>query len=88
MMQAPEQPGSPRPPARKRTPTAAAAAASEQAQVESAARQKAKTRKKTGDDGSVSRTTHGGVKIGGRAVTWVGGAGMSREVCLPLACVF
>jgi hypothetical protein len=33
------------------------------------------------DTSGVSRTSHGGVKIGGRAVTWVGGAGIAREVC-------
>lgn len=65
---------------RKRIPTAAAVAASEQAQADTSTKTKMKTRKKSSGDTGVSRTNHGGVKIGGRAVTWVGGAGIAREV--------
>ena len=70
---------------RKRVPTAAALASSEQAQETAPAKAKTRQRKKMADTSGVSRTSHGGVKIGGRAVTWVGGAGIAREVCV-LAC--
>lgn len=66
---------------RKRVPTAAALASSEQAQETAPAKAKTRQRKKMADTSGVSRTSHGGVKIGGRAVTWVGGAGIAREVC-------
>jgi hypothetical protein len=65
---------------RKRVPTAAALASSEQAQEIAPAKAKTRQRKKMSDTSGVSRTSHGGVKIGGRAVTWVGGAGIAREV--------
>ena len=69
---------------RRRKPTAAALAAKEEAlegdRSRSSARSRTRKRSSSIDAGSVSRTSHGGVKIGGRAVTWVGGAGMSREV--------
>lgn len=65
---------------RRRKPTAVAMAASEQALEGEKAKAKGRQRKRSTDAGGVSRTNHGGVKIGGRAVTWVGGAGMSREV--------
>jgi hypothetical protein len=64
---------------RRRKPTAIAMAASEQALEGEKA--KGRQRKRSADTVGVSRTQHGGVKIGGRAVTWVGGAGMAREVC-------
>ena len=66
---------------RRRKPTAVAMAASEQAAEGEKAKAKGRQRKRSTDASGVSRTNHGGVKIGGRAVTWVGGAGMSREVC-------
>lgn len=62
-------------------PTAAALASSEQAQETAPGKSKTRQRKKAAETSVVSRTSHGGVKIGGRAVTWVGGAGMPREVC-------
>lgn len=65
---------------RKRVPTAAALASSEQAQETAPGKSKTRQRKKAAETSVVSRTSHGGVKIGGRAVTWVGGAGMPREV--------
>lgn len=68
---------------RKRVPTAAALASSEQAQEAAPGKSKTRQRKKAAETSVVSRTSHGGVKIGGRAVTWVGGAGMPREVCSP-----
>lgn len=68
---------------RKRVPTAAALASSEQAQEAAPGKSKTRQRKKAAETSVVSRTSHGGVKIGGRAVTWVGGAGMPREVCRP-----
>jgi hypothetical protein len=66
---------------RRRKPTAIAMAASEQALEGEKAKAKGRQRKRSADTVGVSRTQHGGVKIGGRAVTWVGGAGMAREVC-------
>ena len=71
---------------RKRVPTAAALASSEQAQEAAPGKSKTRQRKKAAETSVVSRTSHGGVKIGGRAVTWVGGAGMPREVCHTGAC--
>lgn len=68
---------------RKRVPTAAALASSEQAQEAAPGKSKTRQRKKAAETSVVSRTSHGGVKIGGRAVTWVGGAGMPREVQIP-----
>lgn len=70
---------------RKRVPTAAALASSEQAQETAPSKAKTRQRKKMADTSGVSRTSHGGVKIGGRAVTWVGGAGIAREVSLSLS---